>query len=173
MRKTLIAIIVVLMWLLLKQVNANLELQITIAEQQKQLLETQIQLLQEQLEQNAHYEEQKSEPTEITLAVGKASWYGESPDECVGCRADLLMKNGERYNENALTVALPQSTQLAINSWVRIYNAVTQKEVYARFTDTGGFESLGRVADLSKATKEALGCTDLCDVEIYVPMEQN
>lgn len=94
---------------------------------------------------------------------GVASWYGESPEHCVGCRADLLMANGQRYNENARTVAF---NRLPLGSMVKVTNLANGESVEAEVTDTGGFESLGRIIDLSKGVKELLNCTDLCEVSV-------
>ena len=92
---------------------------------------------------------------------GIASWYGEDSSECIGCRDDLLMANGQRYNENNFTIA---SNDYALGQEVRVCNELTCIDTVV--TDTGGFNALGRVADLSKATKNVLNCGDLCDVTI-------
>jgi len=93
--------------------------------------------------------------------TGTASYY--SIRGCIGCRDDRLMANGERLDDGKMTVAF---NRLPLDTWVSIRNTYTDDISYARITDTGGFESLGRIIDLSVATKEAIGCTDLCDVEV-------
>lgn len=95
--------------------------------------------------------------------LGIGSWYGESDDHCVGCRADRLMANGERFNETAYTVAF---NRLTLGKWVKITNLKTDDATLARVTDTGGFEQLGRIIDMSRAVKEAIACTDLCEVSV-------
>lgn len=92
---------------------------------------------------------------------GIASYYSE--DGCVGCRADRLMANGEKFNESSYTIAF---NFLPLNSWVKITNIETSDVTLAKVTDTGGFNKLGRVADLSLGVKNALNCTDLCEVII-------
>jgi len=92
---------------------------------------------------------------------GIASWYGEDPSECIGCRDDLLMANGIKYNEDNFTIA---SNDYALGQKVQVCHDLTCVDVVV--TDTGGFNALGRVADLSKATKNVLNCNDLCRVSI-------
>lgn len=92
---------------------------------------------------------------------GIASYY--SHDGCVGCRADQLMANGKPFIEDNLTLAF---NKLPLGTFVEVTNVTNGQAVTAQVTDTGGFEKLGRIADLSKGTKEAINCTDLCEVEI-------
>jgi rare lipoprotein A (peptidoglycan hydrolase) len=96
---------------------------------------------------------------------GKASWYGEADHECLGCRADRLMANGERFNENARTVAF---NRLPLGSRVIVTNLTNGESVEAIVTDTGGFEQLDdpRIIDLSKATAQLIGCEGLCQVKV-------
>ena len=93
--------------------------------------------------------------------LGTASYYSESG--CVGCSPTLTMANGERFNENSLTVAF---NKLPLGSLVRVTNLTNEQAVTAKVTDTGGFESLGRIIDLSKGTKEVINCSDLCQVRV-------
>lgn len=103
---------------------------------------------------------------EIFLLSGEASYYSRSG--CVGCSENMVMANGEPLDDNNLTVALPRRYfLLLVNEMVRVKNVVSGLSVQAKVTDSGGFDSLGRVADLSLATKSVLGCSDLCQVEIY------
>lgn len=95
--------------------------------------------------------------------TGKGSWYGEAPEECLGCSASLTMANGERFNEDAMTVAF---NWLPLNSMVTVRNLDNGEIFEARVTDTGGFNELGRIVDLSKGLKNRLGCSDLCNVEV-------
>lgn len=99
--------------------------------------------------------------TPVQTWEGQASYYSE--DGCVGCREDRLMANGERFNEDAMTLAF---NWLPLNTQVRVVNLRTGESRLAIITDTGGFNELGRIADLSKGLKEAIGCTDLCEVAV-------
>ena len=93
--------------------------------------------------------------------IGLASYY--SVAGCVGCRDDLLMANGERFDETAMTLAF---NWLPLGTVVEVTNVLTGDSRLAEITDTGGFNKLGRIADLSLGLKEALNCSDLCRVEI-------
>lgn len=102
----------------------------------------------------------------IKTYVGLASYY--SVAGCVGCSPDLTMANGETFDEDALTLAF---NWLPLGTKVSVTNVTSQKTVTAEVTDTGGFNKLGRIADLSKGLKEFIGCTDLCKVEISEVLE--
>lgn len=103
---------------------------------------------------------QKPLPTKQTWS-GVASYYSESG--CVGCSPTLTMANGERFDEDALTIAF---NKLPLGSLVRVTNLANEQGVTVEVTDRGGFEALGRVADLSKAVKEVINCSDLCEVRV-------
>lgn len=107
-----------------------------------------------------------AEPEPLVLR-GEASYYSE--DGCLGCSETLTMANGERLDDTKYTVALTPETvseYKLLNDMVKIYNPSTDRTVVAKVTDTGGFGKYNRVADLSLATKEALSCADICEVEI-------
>jgi len=93
--------------------------------------------------------------------TGTASYYSEAG--CVGCSADLRMANGEVFDENDMTIAF---NRLPLGTLVVVTNTLNGQAVVAKVTDRGGFESLGRIADLSKGVKEVINCTDLCEVQI-------
>lgn len=97
----------------------------------------------------------------IRVLYGKASYYSRAG--CLGCRADLLMANGQVLDDTKLTVAFNRSK---LNTTIVITNQKNGKVVRARVTDTGGFERHGKIVDLSVATKNALGCGDVCNVKI-------
>ena len=102
---------------------------------------------------------------ENLLLIGIASYY--SIAGCLGCNPNFIMANGARLNDSNLTVALTPANYRAFkNKTVKITNLSNKKYVYAKVTDSGGFGNLGRVADLSLATKKAIGCNDLCRVEV-------
>jgi len=92
---------------------------------------------------------------------GVASYYSEAG--CLGCSPNLTMANGETFKDYGFTVAF---NKLPLDTWVTVRNMETDDITYARITDTGGFESLGRIIDLSPAVKKAIGCGDLCEVEV-------
>jgi len=94
---------------------------------------------------------------------GIASYYSQAG--CLGCREDFITASGEVFDENKPTLAfnwLPMGTQVSVT------NTANGKTITAKVNDTGGFNELGRIADLSKGLKEAIGCDDLCNVEISV-----
>jgi len=92
---------------------------------------------------------------------GIASYYSDAG--CVGCRDDRIMANGEVFDESAMTLAM---NDLPLDTSVLVINSSTGESRRARVTDTGGFSTLGRIADLSLGLKEAINCTDLCEVHI-------
>lgn len=104
------------------------------------------------------------------VLVGEASFY--STKGCMGCDPEQIMANGVKLDDSQLTVALPPhivTEYKLLNDMVRIKNTSNGKEVIAQVTDTGGFYKLTngrRVADLTIATRDALGCKDLCQVEV-------
>lgn len=103
---------------------------------------------------------------ENLILSGEASYYSENG--CLGCSPNLTMANGERLDDGKFTIALtPDMFNKYKNQFVRVKNIKGTLSVKAKVTDTGGFGALGRVADLSLATKSVLGCSDLCQVEIY------
>ncbi len=83
---------------------------------------------------------------------GIATYY--TRDGCVGCSWDRRMANGEILNDNRLTIAF---MRLPLNSRVNVMNTETGQMVPAIVTDRGGFEAHGFIADLSWATREAVG----------------
>lgn len=93
--------------------------------------------------------------------VGNASYY--SIDGCVGCNINRTMANGERLDDSKLTIAYNHAP---FNTKVKITNTKTGNYVWATITDRGGFEPLGKIADLSVATRDALGCGSLCPIKI-------
>jgi len=92
---------------------------------------------------------------------GLASYY--SREGCIGCSKDLRMANGEPLDDNRLTIAYNYGK---LNSVVVITNTKTGKKVTATVTDRGGFERHGKIADLSVATRDALGCGHVCSIEL-------
>jgi|SRR3989344_3497298 len=84
---------------------------------------------------------------------GKASFYSESGSGCLGCSSTLTMANGQRFNEKANTLAF---MRLPLNSQVLVTNLDNGIDIEAIVTDRGGFEGLGKIADLSKGLAERI-----------------
>ncbi|MBC7238525.1 MAG: hypothetical protein H5T71_00275, partial [Chloroflexi bacterium] len=90
---------------------------------------------------------------------GWVSWYGMGERECLGCREDRIMANGERLDDRALTAACDVQTTcklFPLGSRVRIVNQENMMTVEAVITDTGGFSKYGRVLDVTKAVRDRL-----------------
>lgn len=105
-------------------------------------------------------------PTPLTYE-GEASYYWTGG--CLGCSENQTMANGEPLDDTKLTMALPPEEvrkHKLLNDEFTVTNKANGKSVTVRVTDTGGFAKYNRVADLSKATKEAIGCQSLCQVKI-------
>lgn len=103
------------------------------------------------------------------LLSGQASYYSETG--CLGCSKTLTMANGEVLDDSKLTVALTPSLvrkYKLLNKQVVIVNPKTGISVAAKVTDTGGFAKYNRVADLSVATRDAIQCSNLCEVTILI-----
>lgn len=98
---------------------------------------------------------------ELKSWTGLASYY--SREGCVGCSANLHMANGKPLVDENLTVAF---NKLPLGSKVKVTNLKNNQSVVATVTDTGGFEKLGRIIDLTIGTKTAINCSDLCSVSI-------
>lgn len=86
--------------------------------------------------------------TPVLAACGKASFY------CCEHHGRLTA-SGERFDQNALTAAMPNRAELGRS--YRVTHA--GKSVVVRITDTGGFAKYGRVIDLSKASFARLAPT--------------
>lgn len=83
--------------------------------------------------------------------IGKASYYSETG--CGGCSPSRIMANGQRFNENAYTVAF---MRLPLNTSVLVTNLSTNLTVEALVTDRGGFERHGRIVDVSLVVARAI-----------------
>ena len=103
-----------------------------------------------------------ADPDEV-WHIGKASFY--STTGCIGCSDDLRMANGQPLNDNHLTVAFNRSP---LGSKVEIVNQKTLKRAVAIVTDRGGFERHGKIIDMTPATRDAIGCGDVCNVRVRV-----
>jgi len=96
-----------------------------------------------------------------TTYRGIASYY--SREGCIGCSPSLTMANGQELDDSALTVAYNRAP---LGTQIKVINITNGQEVIARVTDTGGFEKIGRIIDLTIATRDAIKCSALCKVEV-------
>lgn len=96
--------------------------------------------------------------------TGKVSHYSRAG--CLGCSANLTMANGQPLDDEAMTIAF---NWLPMNTRVKLTNLDNGKSCEATVTDTGGFNKLGRIADLVPAVARALETkTDISQVKIEV-----
>ena len=94
---------------------------------------------------------------------GNASTYSEQG--CLGCDKDRIMANGQPLDDDRRTVAIACRDDngrcrlaFGLGTDVKVINAKTGVAAVATVTDTfGGI--YGRIADLSLATAQAIGCT--------------
>lgn len=105
--------------------------------------------------------ESHAAPVRSPKDTGVASYYSRAG--CVGCSKEMRMANGKPLDDTKLTIAM---NKYALGTKVWIDNPKTGRGLRAEITDRGGFNRLGRIADLSLQTKKALGCEDLCQIEI-------
>lgn len=114
------------------------------------------------------------QPTPVTLQPtplyeGKVSYYSHAG--CLGCSENQTMGNGELFDEEAMTIAIPcediRARKHRYNTSVMITNIDTGKAVQARITDCGGFSKYNRVADVSLGIYKLLGIkTDRTNIRI-------
>jgi len=93
---------------------------------------------------------------------GEASWY--SIDGCLGCSPSRTMANGQKLNDNAYTIAC---NDYPLGTKVLVENTENNRFTEAVVTDTGGFGKYGRIADLTIAVRDAIGCGGLCRVKVF------
>lgn len=92
--------------------------------------------------------------------TGKVSHYSRAG--CLGCSKTLTMANGQPLDDEALTIAFNQAP---LGTRLKLTNLDNGKSVIVTVTDTGGFERLGRIADLVPAVARALETkTDITNV---------
>lgn len=120
----------------------------------------------ENKKENTVKAESKEEVKEIKAKktwTGEASYY--SFDGCIGCNANRIMANGEVLDDMKKTLAF---NELPMNTEVKVTNLSNGQSTMATVTDTGGFDKYNRIADLSVATKNIIGCNDLCQIKVEV-----
>jgi len=110
------------------------------------------------------------EPTINILYSGKVSYY--SHEGCIGCGEEQRMGNGQLFDENAFTLAVPCediiSKKYKYGTKVKVINQDNYMQEEATITDCGGFSKYNRVADLSKGLALALEAkTDKSEIVIY------
>lgn len=107
-----------------------------------------------------------AEESKLKTWSGTASYY--SRKGCLGCSKSFRMANGQILDNNKLTLAC--GLKSTCKNWkmgtvVEVKNQANGKTVKATVTDKGGLRP-GRIADLSMATRDAIGCSNLCKVII-------
>jgi rare lipoprotein A len=89
--------------------------------------------------------------------LSKRSWNGKvshySRAGCLGCSPTLTMANGRPLDDDKSTIAF---NYLPLGSMVKITNLDNGKNIIAEVTDTGGFNRLGRIADLTPKVYSAI-----------------
>jgi rare lipoprotein A (peptidoglycan hydrolase) len=115
----------------------------------------------------------KTRENDKTSGVLKGTWEGQASvyteEGCLGCNEGLIMANLERLDYTKLTLAmLPEvvKAKKLLNKMVQVTNVKNGLVVIAKVTDTGGFGRYNRVADLNKATADAINCKGLCQVKV-------
>jgi len=108
------------------------------------------------------------------LYSGKVSYYSHAG--CLGCGDTQTMGNGEKFDENALTLAIPcediLSGKYKYDTVVKVVNQDNLKQTEATITDCGGFSKYDRVADLSLGLAAELeATTDKSEIVIYTKGE--
>src|SRR3990167_7124762 len=108
--------------------------------------------------------------------TGYVSTYTATYGGCLGCKpywdskGQLYynMANGEKLDDNRLTIAFYDLGIMPLGTRVSLVNRTNLKSIVATVTDTGGFmDCCNRIADLSLATANAIGArTDIDLVEI-------
>jgi rare lipoprotein A len=101
-------------------------------------------------------------PKPVQSWTGKVSYY--SHDGCLGCGINQVTASGEKFDEEAMTLAF---NRLPMKTMVLVTNLDTGTSIVAKVNDRGGFEAHGRIADLSKGLFIALGAkTDISKIKI-------
>lgn len=96
----------------------------------------------------------------ILILEGEASYYSRAG--CLGCDQAMIMANGQPLNDHALTMAIGADKKHLVSRTARVTSLATYQSATVLITDTGGFYRAkygGRVADLTIATKNAIGMT--------------
>jgi len=97
------------------------------------------------------------------IYYGKASWYG---NESICWKWGGYTKNGDKFDENKLTCAMPKKSQ--INKWYEVTNIENNKSVIVWANDTGSFAKYGRMIDLSKCAFNQIGNLDSGIIKVKI-----
>jgi len=97
------------------------------------------------------------------IQYGTASWYG---NESICWQWEGYTKNGEMFDETKMTCAVINKDLM--NRWYKVTNIINGKSVKVWANDTGAFEKLGRIVDLSKAAFAKIANLDEGLVEVKV-----
>lgn len=105
------------------------------------------------------------DPTEArTIIRGTASVYSRAG--CLGCSRNLITASGEPLDDSRLTLAVALPLPFKLGTQVKVTNEETGLSVVAVANDTGGMARYNRIADLSLATAQAIGCNGLCTITL-------
>lgn len=89
------------------------------------------------------------------IMEGKASYYTNASSDP---RWGGIMKNGEKFDENKMTMAVrPEDYKALKNKEVIVHSNDSDRDVVVRVTDTGGFKKYNRTGDLSLGAFKKLG----------------
>jgi len=94
---------------------------------------------------------------------GRASWYG---NESICWQWGGHTRNGEMFDENKLTCAMPKKSQ--INKWYKVTNLSNERSVIVWANDTGSFAKYNRVIDLSRKAFASLDNLDKGIIKVKV-----
>lgn len=87
-----------------------------------------------------------------SVCAETASWYG---NESICWKWGGYTRNGDKFDENAMTCALP--TKEGLNRYYKVTNLRNGKSIIVWANDTGSFKKYGRDIDLSKAAFKKIG----------------
>ena len=113
---------------------------------------------------------EEADTTYLFLKEGTASWYGD-PNHKRDHYDGRTTASGERMNTWDMTCAyndkaIWKEIRKGKTVWVRVTNVKNGKQVLLRVNDTGGFNKLGRIIDLSYKAMIELGTGDLGKVTV-------
>ena len=113
---------------------------------------------------------EEADTTYLFLKEGIASWYGD-PNHKRDHYDGRTTASGERMNTWDMTCAyndkaIWKEIRKGKTVWVRVTNVKNGKQVLLRVNDTGGFNKLGRIIDLSYKAMIELGTGDLGKVTV-------
>lgn len=126
--------------------------------------------------------EEVEEEVEPRVSIeGFAGYYDSSLEGCVGCKPHydengnlfFYMANGQELDDSKKTVALGETfvanNNIMLGEMVKVTNIKNGLTEEVEFTDTGRFDTeYGRAADMSVALRDALGCSDMCEVRVEI-----